>query len=279
MVTTPDVPTTSLAFSTLNHAPMFGCQVPLGEQVRAAADAGFDAVSLDVFSIRALFEEGGTTALAALAEPALDVLDISALVLSDDAETSAANVAEMRTFTEVLRPSHVLVKLHGPIDTLLLDRLRDAAGALSASGATLAVEPSVLDQVATLADGQRVVADAAIATMGLVLDTWHFFVGSDDWDALETAPFDLIAFLQLADGRLPATDDLTAETLHHRSLPGEGSFDLGRLFEVVAAAGWSGPVCVEVLSAAGRAQSVHDFAAAAQRAAATLLRNIPAGER
>lgn len=271
MTVTPGENANSLAFSTLNHAPMFGCQVPLSEQVKAAADAGFDSVSLDVFSVRSLFESGGSGELASLAKSSLDVLDISALTLSFDEEASAANLAEMMIFAEALQPSHILVKLDGRIDDALLERLRDAARVLSVAGVDLALEPSPLGRVSTLAEAEQLVVDAEIPTMGIVLDSWHFFVGADDWEALEAAPFSLISYLQLADGHLPTTDDLMNETLNHRAHPGEGTFDLKRMFDIIDGAGWRGPVCVEVLSKSGRQQTVAEFATAAHRCAAAAM--------
>ena len=54
-----------LGLSTLNHSTMFGHQTALADQVRAAADAGFDLVALDIFSLRATIADGGLDALAA----------------------------------------------------------------------------------------------------------------------------------------------------------------------------------------------------------------------
>lgn len=262
-----------LAFSTLNHAPMFGAAPALGEQVRAAQDAGYDAVSLDVFSLRAAWAAGGAAALAAVAELGLPVLDVSALAVGPDPAAAALALEELRGFVGAVGPAWVLVKLEGPVHGAVLAHLHRAASLLAEDGVRVAVEPSPMGSTRTLAEGARVLDEAGVGSLGagLVLDSWHFFVGSDDWPDLVAAPMARIAYLQLADGHRPAGDDLLAATLHERELPGAGSFDLDRFLATLGRGGWRGPVCVEVLSEPLRRREVARFATEAHEAARTLL--------
>ena len=127
-------------------------------------------------------------------------------------------------------------------------------------GVGLAVEFSPLTKVKTIADARELIAGAgADARTGVIVDTWHFFRGDDEWPDLEALPVDELAFVQFSDG-LPAGKDRGHDTLHRRALPGQGEFDLERFSSCLRAKASCGPVSIEVLSQDLRALSVEEFA-------------------
>jgi sugar phosphate isomerase/epimerase len=83
-------------------------------------------------------------------------------------------------------------------------------------------------------------------------------------------PLERIAYVQFSDALPPAENSSAmAETLHRRTLPGDGTLDLRRFAHVLRERGWDGLVSVEVLSAALRERlPVGEFAAAAGAATA-----------
>ena len=66
--------------------------------------------------------------------------------------------------------------------------------------------------------------------------------------------------MQFNDALPLASDDLMRETLQRRTLPGEGEFELSRFCELVQAKGYDGPVAIEIMSAALRAEGAHEYA-------------------
>ena len=98
--------------------------------------------------------------------------------------------------------------------------------------------------------------------VGVCVDSWHFFRGPDSWAELEALPADELAYVQFNDALPLVSDDLMHETLHRRTAPGEGEFDLDRFCEVVRAKGYDGPVAVEVMSEPLRARGVEEYARA-----------------
>jgi sugar phosphate isomerase/epimerase len=81
---------------------------------------------------------------------------------------------------------------------------------------------------------------------GIAVDAWHFVRSGSTLDDLAAVPSHRILGLQLDDGPLEPEADLVHATLHERRLPGEGEFDLGALWGVLA--GCPAPIGVEVFS-------------------------------
>lgn len=278
-----------LSFSTLNHCPLFGVQVDLVDQARAAAAAGFDLLSPDIFSLRACAARAGglDELVGVLDDLGLGVLDIASLNIDPAAPAgpssggvragapsgagAANDLAEVLTLARALRPRYVLARMAGELDDAATAALARAAVALADEGVGVVLEPSPNSAVAGLAVGEALLDRAGLADAGLVLDSWHFFVGGADWEALAALRPERLAYVQWADGWLPDPGldaaALMNATLNRRALPGAGCFELGRLRRVLAAQGFDGPVCVEVMAEDLRAAPVAEFAAAAHASA------------
>ena len=95
----------------------------------------------------------------------------------------------------------------------------------------------------------RVVEASGAPNAGVLLDSWHFFRGNPDFDALKAIPSERIVGLQINDGPAVPIGEIREETRHGRRLPGEGDFDLGRFVSVVRQMGVQAPWAVEVMSA------------------------------
>jgi sugar phosphate isomerase/epimerase len=83
---------------------------------------------------------------------------------------------------------------------------------------------------------------------GIAVDSWHFFRGTPDWEALRAVPGDRILGVQLSDAPAEAEPDLVAATLTRRRLPGQGELDLARLVRALRAGSANAPLGVEVFS-------------------------------
>jgi sugar phosphate isomerase/epimerase len=251
-------------YCTLNHSPFLDADPDLVGVTHAAAAAGFDCLGIDVFSARA--QRDGPDGLAplvdALAATGLGVEEFAGLNVVDDDDALAAELHDVLGLVAVLAPTWVLVRVTSALDGAMRSRVARCAEALTAAGTGVALEPSPFTVVDRLAVGLDVLAGLPDARTGLVVDAWHFVRGADDWDDLAALDPATIAYVQLDDGRDGTGVDLQTETMHHRDLPGDGTFPLDRFASVVRATGFDGPVLVEALSKEWRQRPAVDQVAA-----------------
>ncbi len=120
-----------------------------------------------------------------------------------------------------------------------------------AAGVQLAVEPlhpmfaSDRCVVSTLKQALDLAAPYPAAAVGAVVDTYHLWWDDDVWAQIARAGReDRIACFQVADWITP----LPAGVLVGRGLPGTGCVELRRFREAVEAAGYTGPIEVEVFN-------------------------------
>ena len=124
----------------------------------------------------------------------------------------------------------------------------------------------------SIADALELIDRAGVSDAGVLVDTWHFFLGPDDWNDLAELPLERIAYIQFDDHPAITTDDLREETIDRRVFPGEGLFDLERFSRTLRSRGFDGLVSVEVLSKAWRGGNVEAFTEQAYRASAPYWR-------
>jgi sugar phosphate isomerase/epimerase len=154
-------------------------------------------------------------------------------------------------------PVLVLVSGGLPAGSRDLDRARaqvgEAVGQLvpyaTAAGVRLAIEPlhpmftSDRCVVSTLGQALEAAAPYPAAAVGVCVDTYHVWWDDQVWAGIARAGEQgRIACFQLADWVTP----LPAGVLLGRGLPGEGCIEMGRFVAAVDAAGYRGPIEVEV---------------------------------
>ena len=264
-----------LCFNLFNESGYFGPTPDLPRQIRAAARAGFEGVGPDVFSLTKYAAAGGRVeALAELIEAeGLRCPEIASFMIGSDPKSTEAQLAQFEPFVRALRPDWILVNCDETPNAQNAGELRRAADRLGAQGAGLAIEYLAISRVRTIADALELIERAGVANAGVLVDTWHFFLGPDDWRALETLPLERLAYVQFDDHPAIVGDDLRAETLDRRVFPGEGLFELDRFSRTLRARGFDGLVSVEVLSSAHRGGDLEAFALRAHRTTAPYWRD------
>jgi hypothetical protein len=117
----------------------------------------------------------------------------------------------------------VLTVFTTPITAGLTNTWRRCCSMFAEAGAGMAVEFSPLGPVAAIADAMEVVRAAQPAgRAGLLVGSWHFFFGDSTFDELASVPLEDIAYIQFTDALAPESQRLVRETLHRRTLPGDG---------------------------------------------------------
>ncbi len=109
--------------------------------------------------------------------------------------------------------------------------------------------------------------------VGLIIDAWHVFrAGTTIGDLARSLTPEIIFGVELDDAADEPVGTLFEDTVHHRLLCGDGSFDLVGLVELLRYFGFRGPWGVEILSSEFRQRPVaHALKLAAESAAAVLV--------
>jgi sugar phosphate isomerase/epimerase len=251
-----------LCFNLFNESGFFGRTPDFAGQIRAAAAAGFEAVGPDVFSLARYQQEGGRIEDVAelIASHGLRCPELAALLISPDRAELDAQLALIEPAVRILHPHWILVNSDRDADPASADAFRYCAQRLGELGARLALEYLAMMRVNSIASALELIERARVDDAAILVDTWHFFLGPDDWSDLERLPAERLAYVQFDDHPALESDDLREETVQRRVFPGEGRFELERFTRTLRARGFDGLVSVEILSKAWRGGDLDAFA-------------------
>ena len=133
-------------------------------------------------------------------------------------------------------------------DGLASEQLRQLASLAEEHGVRVAYEAlSWGRHVSDYEHAWRIVEAADHPALGVCLDSFHILSRGTGLDGIGSIPAGKLFFLQLADAPHLAMDVLQWSR-HHRCFPGQGSFDLAGLLRRVVAAGYRGPLSLEVFN-------------------------------
>jgi 2-keto-myo-inositol isomerase len=152
-----------------------------------------------------------------------------------------------------------------------VDALRRLAEVAAPYGVKLAFEflaPADCS-VRTLAQGSEIVQATGRDDVGLVLDTYHFFVGGSSWESLDEFDLGRLFLVHIND-----MEDMPLERLTDadRLLPGEGVLPLGRILASLKGRGYDGAYSLEVMRPAYRRREPLEYARAGREAIERVLR-------
>ena len=217
---------------------------PTADLIAAASAAGFAALGINAENVDASIAD-------AYAAAGIDCHEILALLFTDD-ETATMRAAEgLAAAAETLGAPWVLTVFPTPPSAQTTRSLQHCAALFAEAGSGMAVEFTPLGPVTSLRQALEIVhaARRGGGRAGVLIDTWHVFMGDTTWADLAAVPLDDVAYLQFDDAPEPDRKRLVRDTLHRRAVPGEGVFDLARFAATMRERGWDGLVSVEVLSA------------------------------
>jgi 4-hydroxyphenylpyruvate dioxygenase len=246
----------------------------LEDRLDAAAAAGFDAV--EIFENDLIASAGSPEAIR---QRVADIgLSIDLYQPFRDAEGAPPErfAAVVRRMTAKL---HLMERLGAdtilvcssvaadtvPDDALAAAQLRTLAELASSRGMRIAYEALAWGRhVSTWEHSWEIVRRADHPALGLCLDSFHVLSRTSDYAGIATIPGDRIFFLQLADAPRLAMDVLQWSR-HHRLFPLQGGLDLAGFTRAVLAAGYTGPLSLEVFNDVFRQADPHRTAVDARR--------------
>ena len=133
-------------------------------------------------------------------------------------------------------------------DDLAAEQLAQLADRAGARGLRIAYEALAWGRhVSTWDHSWQIVQKAAHPALGLCLDSFHVLSREVSPDGIAGITPGKVFFLQLADAPHLSMDVLQWSR-HHRLFPGQGSFDLTAFVHLVLAAGYTGPLSLEVFN-------------------------------
>jgi sugar phosphate isomerase/epimerase len=219
---------------------------PLEPVLDAVAAAGFTAIGLDHYILRA---HGGTPLEIArlLHARGLRCTDVGIAAVGALARADVESLAEAG---RALGAAVCIAALYRPLshDQIVRD-LRAAADVLAPAGIRIAFEFTSYGSPTSLSAATAVCDAVGWERCGLLVDAWHLFRGGESLTDVAGLDGGRIALVHVSDGGLVPHADPVFEGRNGRLLPGSGSFDLDGLANALAAAGYAGPLALEVLSA------------------------------
>jgi sugar phosphate isomerase/epimerase len=254
---------TQFIFEPINWSPFLGVESPdVPRLVRAAAGAGYACISFDTSLMAAYTRSGATLAdLRRLVDgEGLSVHAVHSIAIGDDVAAAREAALPLAEAASVLGARYVHVGGTVPLGPALIEATNAVALACAEANSVLAVEFLPFLPIASIADARAMIASAEAKGSGLVVDSWHFFHGPDDWPELEGVRAEEISYVQFDDHPPLAGSDLLAETISRRVYPGRGVFDLERFAKTITDSGFTGAVGLEHLSAVDRERPVEDVA-------------------
>ena len=122
-------------------------------------------------------------------------------------------------------------------------------------------------------DAWEIVRRADHDDIGLILDSFHTLARKTDPDTIRRIPGDKIFFVQLADA--PLIDmDLLYWSRHFRNMPGEGDLAVTDFMQAVMAAGYAGPISLEIFNDQFRGGSAKTIAKDGYRSLIALMDDV-----
>ncbi len=152
-----------------------------------------------------------------------------------------------------------------PDPALTAEQLHQVGELAHEHGVTVAFEALAWGRhVDRVGQAWRAVQEAGHPAVTLAVDTFHILSRGDDGSALADVPGDRIGFLQVADA--PLLDMNVLEwSRHFRCFPGQGTLDVAGVVAATLAAGYRGPLSLEVFSDVVREADPHVTARDAMR--------------
>ncbi|WP_099041590.1 bifunctional sugar phosphate isomerase/epimerase/4-hydroxyphenylpyruvate dioxygenase family protein [Mycobacterium neglectum] len=229
----------------------------LTEKMHACAAAGFDGV--EVFEPDLIASDHSPEEVRSLARRlglSLDLYQPLRDMEGVDETTFAENMRRAEaTFVTARRLGIGTVLVCSNVATATVDSDEHSAGQLRRLG-DLARKFDIKVAFEALAWGRfvddyrrawRIAELADHPAVGLCLDSFHVLSRGHDTSAIAGIPGHKIFYLQLADA--PALSmDVLSWSRHHRLFPGEGDFELATFVSRVLAAGYDGPLSLEVFN-------------------------------
>lgn len=269
--------------------------VPLLDRLAPARDAGFAGVSVVPTDIWQLEEQGVATheIRSRIADAGLEIGEVDCVGFWLPSHETAPADARYRDVLATMTPQRVIataaaIGARSIVVVEMMDvhpTLDEAAEAFAsvcdlaaAQGLRAHIEFLPFGGIPDLNSAWAIVQAAGRPNGGLTIDSWHLFRSGSTLDQLAAIPGERVHTVQINDAPAHPADDLFAETMTGRLIPGQGAFDLVGLIRTLDRIGSTAPIGVEVFSAAAQSEPVRPTLSEWASSARAVLRVARDGE-
>ncbi|WTW92843.1 sugar phosphate isomerase/epimerase [Streptomycetaceae bacterium NBC_01309] len=255
-----------LCLNTFTFSPYAGAKEPVdfAELLDGVRAAGFEALSLDAFTLAAYAESGRSYAQLAdqLRAADLSCPEMLGFVVAEDEASTLDGARQVAEAMAAFGSRFALGMVTLPPDARCQDLFARCAEIFAAAGGKAAVEFLPFTPVATIADARTLVRHAGTDRSGVLVDSWHVFNGPNTLEELAAIPAEELAYVQFCDHpQLLGPDaDTATEAMSNRVMPGDGVFDLHGFRAALGTVGFDGLVSVEVINPRLAELGVAEFA-------------------
>jgi len=242
--------------SSLNASTLFPFKLSVPDQIRTAADAGYEGIELWVGEIEAYLQEGGTTAELKALLAASDVSFVNAIAFVKWADQDAQVREE--AFKQAEREIRMLAEIGAqavaapPFGDVKAVSLNDMAGyyaRLVKLGRSLGVEPILefwgrADKLSQLGEAQSVMEACGFSDVKVLLDPFHMYTGGSGVDGLTKLEGKQIGIFHANDYPAVPTRGTIADA--DRVFPGEGIAPSREIARALYDNGYRGYVSLEL---------------------------------
>jgi len=247
-------------YSLAGSAPPAPASVPFNERVVAAAAAGFAGVGLVARDYRALIEGGSTNddLLNVLRQNGIRVEEVELMrgwvdECDEALENSVRNQESIYRMAAVFSPHHIIAgdpKVGDvPSDYRpIAERFGEICDRVAPYGSKVGIEFIPGTRIPDAQTAWKIAEEAGRPNGGLLVDLLHHFRGGGTIEDLLEIPATGFAGIQVSDHGPMTNLAHFDEWRFGGLLPGEGVFELERLFRVLDEHGVDVPYSIEVLS-------------------------------
>jgi sugar phosphate isomerase/epimerase len=243
---------------------------PFRDRVEAAARAGFVGFGLHPDDVKATKDLIGYAEMRRIVEAnRIKYLEIEFLVnwfeSGEKREKSDAMRSQMFEIAAELGLKDIKVAPGfdpAPANVpLMADEFGKLSDEAAGFGTDVVLEIMPWSNVRTIETALGIVGGANRPNGGLLIDIWHMARGHIPYSDIRTIPVEFIKAVEIDDAPArPPVDDVWADTIHHRELPGDGDLDVPAFIREVQAAGYSGVYGTEILSKKHRKFPLNEMA-------------------
>ena len=236
-----------------------GLDRTLDERIGAATSAGFEALSTSPGEAMSLREKGVklTDAAGRASGEGVPMLVLDAVfswlrpsdAFGGSQPTSVEDCLRMASEMGVQFINAIAMRRRDDLPTeLIAERFAHLCHQAADIGCKIHLEFEPHSLLPDIASAWEIARLAGCENGGVLFDSWHFFRGNPDFQALESIPGERIFSCQISDGTAERVGHWSEEMMHHRLLPGDGAFDLTRAIRCLSDSGGLTLCGPEVLS-------------------------------
>lgn len=240
-----------------NGMDLDGSPIELPQRVKVAIGGGYAGVGLTYPDLQKTVSRYGYDGLSSiLRENGAKLFEVEFLTdwFTDGDRRRQSDLVRQELLLAAEKTSARHIKVGGdmegkswPMDKMircfaeLCDEAKDA-------GANVVLEILPWSNIPDIKTGIEVVSGADKSNGALLIDIWHMARGGIPYDEVASMPRRFVGHVELSDAAPKPVGSLIEDTVNHRRLCGEGSFDVPSFLRSIKATGYEGPFGIEIIS-------------------------------